>query len=78
MWAWVLPGQAFTDAADTAFTGRRRYFNFRKAHPDRPAPTILAVPSLFDWKELRLLTIPEVRRPCSFPDDFWVQPCAES
>lgn len=53
-----------------------KYFNLVKAHPDRPSPAILAshggrgVASVVHPNEPRKFLIAELRRICSFPDDF--------
>ena len=64
-WARVPPGSNFEAAAPD-----RRWFNFTRAHPDRPAPTIPDMAVVFHPDEPRLFAIPEIRRLCGFPDDF--------
>ncbi|MDE0115708.1 MAG: DNA cytosine methyltransferase [bacterium] len=56
------------------FEWRSRYWSFLlKLDPNRPSPTIQAQPGPnvgpFHW-ENRRLRVPELRRLCSFPDDF--------
>lgn len=46
------------------------YFNFYKVHPNKPCATILKDPKILHWKEKRRLTIEEVKRLFSFPDNF--------
>lgn len=51
-------------------------FSLSKIHPDRPCPTVLQMAGTLGAGgvthpyEKRKLTIPELRRICSFPDDF--------
>jgi DNA (cytosine-5)-methyltransferase 1 len=63
-WVKLKPGQAST-----------KFFNLRKSSFDKPSPTILAVtgqPAAGATHpiEMRKFTIPELKRVCSFPDDF--------
>lgn len=46
------------------------YFSFIKIDPHRPSPTIVKGMSLSHWASPRFLSIPEVQRLSSFPDDF--------
>ena len=54
------------------------WFNSMKLHPGKTAPTVTKVvmPSggggLFHWKVARVLTILELKRVCSFPDDWYL------
>jgi len=56
--------------------GNNNYWGNKRLHPDRPAHAILAsdggpgVCSAIHPTERRRLSIPEVRRICSFPDDY--------
>lgn len=43
-----------------------------RARWDAPAPTAMVIPKLFHPTEPRLFTIPELRRLCSFPEDFQI------
>jgi DNA (cytosine-5)-methyltransferase 1 len=53
-----------------------RRFNLVKLHPDKPSPTITATAanpgaaSVVHPTQKRKLSIPELKRICSFPDDF--------
>jgi DNA (cytosine-5)-methyltransferase 1 len=52
-----------------------RYLNLIKAHPDKPSPTVTTmganhVASVCHATERRKFSIAELRRICSFPDDF--------
>ena len=47
-----------------------KYFNTVKLHPNRPAPTITKTRGLLHYSDERYLTIPELKRLASFPDDF--------
>lgn len=44
-------------------------FSYIVLNPDHPAQTVTGSP-FYHWKEKRHITIPEVKRLCSFPDDF--------
>ena len=51
------------------------YFNVRKTHPKRPSNTVTSMfqtgaAGLLHWEGNRFLTIAEVKRLCSFPDEF--------
>lgn len=54
----------------------KKYFQLERAHPDKPSPSILAsagegsIASVIHPTEKRKFTIAELRRICSFPDDF--------
>jgi len=64
-WDRLKPGQASD-----------KYFNLVKPHPDEPCPTICAshghpgIASVTHPTERRKLTIDELKRICSFPEDF--------
>lgn len=53
-----------------------RYFSLQRAHPDQPSPTVTATGSTLSAAavthptEKRKFTLAELRRICSFPDDF--------
>jgi DNA (cytosine-5)-methyltransferase 1 len=53
-----------------------RFFSLTRAHPDQPSPTICAshggssIASVIHPTESRKFTIAELKRICSFPDDF--------
>ena len=69
LWHHTRPGDNFT-VANLKLHGKGSFFNQRKISPFKPAPTITATACSYHWSEPRYLTIPEVRRLCSFPDDF--------
>lgn len=64
-WERLLPGQSSD-----------RYYNLARPHPDRPSPTVTAIgghggtAAVTHPTEKRKFTIAELRRICSFPDDF--------
>jgi DNA (cytosine-5)-methyltransferase 1 len=65
-WKRLLPGE-----------GSDKYLNLRRAHPDEPCPTVTATvgsspgtAGVTHPSEPRKFTIGELRRICSFPDDF--------
>lgn len=64
-WDKLEPGQS-----------SEKYYNLTKPHPDAPSPTVtqmggnLGMASVVHPYERRKFTIAELRRICSFPDDF--------
>jgi len=64
-WDKIKPGEA-----------SKKYFNLKRAHPDKPSGTILAShgtpgsSGVAHPTEKRKFTIPELKRICGFPDDF--------
>lgn len=68
-WKLTKPGDNFAKAVKEK-TGKGSYFNQSKLSPNKPAPTVTASMQQYHWHEQRYLSIPEVRRFCSFPDDF--------
>jgi DNA (cytosine-5)-methyltransferase 1 len=69
LWHHTKAGDNFS-VANLKLRGKASCFNQIKISPFKPAPTITATAQAFHWSEPRYLTIPEVRRLCSFPDDF--------
>jgi len=69
LWHHTKPGDHLT-VANLKLHGKGSFFSHSKISPFKPAPTITATATLYHWNEPRYLTIPEVRRLCSFPDDF--------
>ena len=69
LWLKTVPGSNFADACK-AESGKGSFFNVCKVHPRKPAPTITASCMHFHWDQWRYMTIPEIKRICSFPDDF--------
>lgn len=68
----VRDGGCFRFAYQRLYGKDARYMWF-KVNPAKPCPTITAkIPTLFRWDEPRTLSIPEVKRLSSFPDDFVV------
>lgn len=70
MWKLTKPGRPFADHHP-----KGHWFNAIKVHPGKPAPTItktiyLGQAGTFHYRYPRMLTIPEVKRVASFPDDF--------
>ena len=49
---------------------KKHWFDDHVAHPFRPFPTILATGRTYHWEKPGRLSIPMVKRACSFPDDF--------
>lgn len=64
-WKKLKPGCRFMDVHP-----KGHWWNKAKCHPNRPCKTVTKTIGLYHWLEPRTLTIPEVMRACSFPDDF--------
>lgn len=47
-----------------------KHFSYQRAHPDRPAPCIIKATKAVHPFENRLFTVRELKRLCSYPDDF--------
>ena len=69
VWQGVKPGRNFSEYR-MKLDGKYGYFNFIKANKYLPSPTIVASENTFHWNEPRRLSIPEIKRIGSFPDDF--------
>lgn len=67
IWATTNPGDR---GADTEWATKVRYWDKRKLHPRKPSPTVRATEGFLHWDESRRLTIEEVKRLQSFPDDY--------
>jgi DNA (cytosine-5)-methyltransferase 1 len=74
-----LEGYAISSAWDRLSPGQtsEQYFNLVRPHPDKPCPTVTQLggqnpgtASVTHPVEKRKFTIAELRRICSFPDDF--------
>tara|TARA_B100000809_G_scaffold100422_1_gene98942 strand:+ start:2373 stop:3428 length:1056 start_codon:yes stop_codon:yes gene_type:complete len=71
IWKQLKPGQWFSEKHP-----KQHWFNAIKLNPNQPANTItrmvmaMGASGLFHWKHPRVLTIAEVKRISSFPDDF--------
>jgi DNA (cytosine-5)-methyltransferase 1 len=74
--------RVWRDAYDRKAQPGGKYRNLRPAHRDEPAPTIVATggnratAASTHWTP-RSLTLAEVRRICSFPDDFSLSPTGD-
>lgn len=68
IWEKTMPGQSF-DQAGKQF-GYRGGFSKIRVNGRQPSPTITTAPDVFHPVEKRKFTIAEVKRLCSFPDDF--------
>jgi len=67
LWDRVRMGGIFTEGLPA---GQENWFSYVKLSPNKPSNTVVAKPMLFHWTEPRSLTIPELKRVTSFPDDF--------
>ena len=73
-----IEGTAVGREAESLVPGEQsgKYFNLIRAHADKPSPTICAshgqhgIASVIHPTEQRKFTIAELKRICSFPDDF--------
>lgn len=72
LWQWSIENKKpVFDDAHFALYGKRSMFNQRRTDFDQPAPTILQGSQCIYHPTLpRTLTIPELKRISSFPDDF--------
>jgi len=69
LWKLTIPGDTFATACQK-LKGKGSYFNQRRIHLRKPAPTVTATAQLFHTDEFRFMHIPEIKRLCGFPDDF--------
>lgn len=58
--------------------GKPNYFNLKKLHPSKPSNTITKMfmesgGGLLHWREKRFITINELKRLSTFPDDFIIK-----
>lgn len=72
VWAKMGPGRGAKD-----FHPKGHFFDYRKLGPDAPCPTITKTvtgpnggPGIYHWKHPRLLSIAELKRLGSFPDEY--------
>jgi DNA (cytosine-5)-methyltransferase 1 len=63
-WPKVAPGQFFSTLA------KGSYFSWRKLHPNKPSTTVTSKLNFTHWSEPRFMTIEEIARIQTFPDDF--------
>lgn len=64
-------GEQFTASAHSLFGMQNKWHTHRRLAWDEPSPTILAGGATqYHPDEPRSLSIPEVKRVCSFPDDY--------
>jgi DNA (cytosine-5)-methyltransferase 1 len=69
LWHDTKLGSNMMDACKR-MNGKRNFFNYRRLHPGKPAPTVMACPGLCHWDECRKMSVPELKRFSTFPDDF--------
>ncbi len=70
IWKRTRPGRPFSDHHP-----KGHWFNSIKVHPGKPSPTITKTiffgqAGIYHYRYPRLLTIPELKRVSSFPDEF--------
>lgn len=71
LWHHVEPGRKFSDMATKMYGSPSKYYTHRIIDPHKPAPTVVqGTQDVYHWKEPRSLSIPELKRVSSFPDDF--------
>lgn len=71
---YIKPGESLSDVFIKKFK-RNAYYNLIKVDPNKPVNTITklfadSMSGLLHWKEKRFMTINELKRLSSFPDDF--------
>lgn len=72
LWKETKPGFAFSKASKKLYN-KNGWFSQTKLHPDQPSCTITTHTEVIShWSECRLFSIKEVKRFCSFPDDYYV------
>ena len=69
LWILTKPGQAL-DKATLKIKGKPGNWNHKKLHSNQPSLTITASGDYSHWNEPRTLTIEELIRLGSFPDDY--------
>ena len=68
-WHDTKPGENFMGACERD-TGKANCFNSRRLHKGKPSPTVMASNGLYHWDECRQMSVAELKRLSSFPDDF--------
>ncbi|GAB3164804.1 DNA cytosine methyltransferase [Telluribacter humicola] len=61
------------DKFDTAYLkafGKRNMYTHYRLSPFKPAPTLTTSPTYYHWDRPRVLTVSEMKRITTFPDDF--------
>lgn len=71
IWWQIKPGESST-AYDKRI-GWLRHFRSQKLHPDRIARTIVTIDGILHWAEPRHVTVEEILRLGSFPDDYKIE-----
>ena len=72
----VLSGDAWDESLQRHYNEKKHHFNLKRCSQYAPCPTITAMGSSentagpFHWSEPRKLTIGELKRVMSLPDDF--------
>lgn len=70
LWNETAIGGGFDEAAKRLY-GKPGWFSMVKLDPKKPIPTVVTTPLLYRWDECRTLSLAEVRRLSSFPDDYF-------
>jgi len=65
LYSLVKKGKSFKE-----LTNGTKYFNIIKLDENKPSPTILKTRNIMHYNQCRYLTINEVKRLCSYPDNF--------
>ena len=64
-WRKCIPGNSLASVHP-----KRSLFNYIKLSPNKPCNTISKDVNLLHWSEERYMTIPEIKRLASYPDDY--------
>lgn len=74
LWENTAIGDSFDKAALRLYK-KAGWFSMIRLDPDKPIPTVVTTPLLYRWDECRTLSLAEVKRLSSFPDDYY---CGET
>lgn len=77
LWTLTKPGDNFTKAA-MQITGKPNYFDYSRLHPNLPSLTLTTNKGHSHWAEPRHLTLEEIIRLGSFPDDYNFMGCSNA
>ena len=69
LWSASRAGDSLSVAYEK-MKGKKAFYTHVKQSPDKPSNTITATMCNLHWEEPRKLSVNELKRICSFPDDF--------